>query len=122
MGVDLVEDDAVAAQTDDVRQLMFDAVRNDPNPAVRLEAVDGLRRFAEDPAALETIKFVLEHDDNPGVRYQAIDILAAPDRSTPMTPAVTQTIQEVLLAGPEDEYIRTRCSQALEAAHVRVVY
>lgn len=111
-----------AIPPDDIRQVLFEAVRSDPNPAVRLEAMDGLRRFTADPAALEAIKFVLEHDDNPGVRYQAIDILVPPGGAAPVTPAITQTIQEVLLSAPDDEYLRARCSQVLHEAKVAVVY
>ncbi len=70
--VQLLNQQNAAGNTDDVRQVLFNAVRNDPNPAVRLEAIDGLRRYGSDPAALEAIKFVLEHDEDPGVRIQAI--------------------------------------------------
>ncbi len=115
-------DKAGEDKADDVRQVLFNAVRNDPNPAVRLEAIDGLRRYSGDPDALEIIKFVLEHDDNPGVRYQAINILVPPDRAIPMTPVITQTLQDVLLASPGDDYIRARCSQALQEAKIAVVY
>lgn len=108
--------------TDDLRQVLFDAVRNDPNPAVRVEAINGLGRFSADPAALETIKFVLEHDDNPGVRYHAIDILAPPNGDAAMTPAMTQAIQDVMRSSPEDEYVRARCSHILQEAKLPVVY
>ena len=111
-----------AQHADELRQVFFDAIRNDPNPAVRLQAVDGLRRFAADPAALETIKFVLEHDDNPMVRYQAIDIIAPPDRDIAITPATTQIMQDVLRSGPEDEYVRARCAQFLTEAKLPIVY
>jgi hypothetical protein len=120
--VQLLNQESGTQRTDDLRQVLFDAVRNDPNAAVRLEAINGLRRFSADPAALETIKFVLQHDDNPGIRYQAIDILAPPGRDTAITPAMTQTIQDVLRSAPEDEYVRTRCSQILEEAKLPLVY
>jgi hypothetical protein len=120
--VQLLNKQANSGQSDAIRQILFDSVRNDPNPAVRLEAINGLRRFETDPDALEAIKFVIQHDDNPEVRYQAIDILAPPDATVPMTPAVTQTIQDVLLSSPEDDYIRARCSQALHQAKIPFVY
>ena len=118
----LLNQQSVTDQAGDLRDVLFDAVRNDPNPAVRMEAVDGLRRYSNDPAALEMIKFVVEHDDNQGVRYQAINILVPPDRTVPMTPGITQTIQEVLLSAPSDDYVRARCSQALQEAKVAVIY
>jgi anti-sigma factor RsiW len=116
---DLRNDDP---RNDDLRQVFFDSVRNDPNPAVRLEAVEGLRRFSADPGALEVLKFVLEHDDDPGVRSQAINVLAPPDHDAKITPAMTQTIADVLRSSPGDEYVRARCSQVLEEAKLPVVY
>jgi hypothetical protein len=71
---------------------------------------------------LEAIKFVLQHDEDPGVRIQAVDMLVPPNARMPITPAVTQTIQDVMLSSPEDEYVRTRCSQALREAKVTIVY
>ncbi len=118
----LLNQQSAVNNSDDVRQVLLDAVHNDPNPAVRLEALDGLRRFSADPTALETIKFVLEHDDNASVRYQAINILVPPDQTIQLPPAVTQAVQDVLLSSPEDEYIRARCSQALHEAKVPVAF
>jgi hypothetical protein len=120
--VQLLNRESGVQHSDDFRQVLFDAARNDPNPAVRLQAVDGLRRFAADPAALETIKFVLAHDDNPIVRSQAIDIIAPPDRDISITPAMTETIQDVLRSAPQDEYVRARCAQFLTEAKLAVVY
>jgi len=111
-----------APVTNDLREVFFYSVRNDPNPAVRLKAIEGLRRFSSDPAALETLKFVLEHDDNPGVRSQAIDILAPTDSDSTVTPAKAQVIQDVMHSATGDEYVRERCTQALHEANVPVVY
>jgi hypothetical protein len=120
--VQLLNRETDAGRMAEVRQALLDTVRNDPNPAVRLEAVDGLGRFSADPAALETLKFVLEHDENPGVRYRAIDALAPPDRALTITPVVTRTIQDVLLSSPDNDYVHARCSQILEQAKLPVVY
>jgi len=118
----LLNQDAHAAQADDIRQVFFDAVRSDPNPACRLQAIDGIRRITGDPAALAALKFALEHDDNAGVRYQIIDILVPPDGNMPITPATTQMIQDVLRSAPQDDYVHARCSQILEEAKLPVVY
>jgi hypothetical protein len=120
--VQFLNQQSATDETGDVRQVLFDAVRSDPNPAVRLQAMDGLRRFSNDPAALETIKFVLQHDDDPGVRYQAIDILVPPDHALAMTPAMLQVMQDVMLSSPEDDYVHARCSHALQEAKVTIVY
>jgi HEAT repeats/Putative zinc-finger len=107
---------------DDLRAVLLGSVRNDPNPAVRLAAVEGLRAFYTEPDALETLKFVLQHDNNAGVRSQAIDILAPLDRDTNVTPAIAQTIEDVMRSAPDDEYVRARCSQALHEAKLSVIY
>lgn len=106
----------------DLREVVFYSVRNDPNPAVRLQAIAGLRHFSGDPAALETLKFVLEHDDNPGVRTQAINLLAPVDSGIAVTPAMAQVIADVMRSAPEDEYVRARCSQALREANLPLIY
>jgi hypothetical protein len=110
-----------AQQVDNIRQVLLDTVRNDPNAAVRLEAINGIRHFSADPAALETLKFVLQHDDNPGNRYQAINILAPQNGDTPITPEMRQTIEDVLRSSPDD-YVHTRCAQYLEDAKLPLVY
>jgi len=106
----------------DLRDALFDSVRNDPNPAVRLEAIEGLRRFASDPATLDALKFVVEHDDNPGVRSQAINILVPTDGQLTITPAAAQALEDVMRATPQDDYVRARCSQGLREAKLPVVY
>jgi len=106
----------------DLREMLFNTVRNDPNPAVRLEALEGLRHFSGDPSALETLRFVLEHDDNPGVRSQAVNQLVPIDGSVTVTPAMAQVIADVMRSAPEDEYVRGRCSQALREAKLPLTY
>jgi hypothetical protein len=107
---------------DDLREVVFYTVRNDPNPAVRLEAIEGLRRFAGDPGTLETLKFVLEHDADAGVRSEAIDILAPVGDSGAVTPARAEAMQEVIHSSTEDEYVRARCTQVLHEAKLPVIY
>jgi hypothetical protein len=118
----LLNRDAAAQRSDELRDVLFEAVRSDPNPAIRLEAIDGLRRFSSDPAAFEAVKFVLQHDDNPGVRYQALDMLVPPNQNVRITPAMTQTLVEILRFSPEGDYVHSRCSQILQEAKVSVVY
>jgi anti-sigma factor RsiW len=106
----------------DLRDVLFDSVRNDPNPAVRLEALEGLRHFSDDPTALETLKFVLEHDNNPIVRSKAVNLLVPVDTGVTVTPAMAQVIVDVMRSAPEDDYVRARCSQALREAKLPLIY
>ena len=114
------QDNAQAAN--DLREVLFNTVRTDPNPAIRLEALEGLRHFSGDPAALETLAFVLEHDDNPGVRSQAVNVLVPIDGSVAITPATAQIIADVMRSAPQDDYVRARCSQALREAKLPLIY
>jgi hypothetical protein len=109
-------------QQAELQGLLADTVRTDPNPAVRLKAVYGLRRFAGHPATLEALKFVLEHDDDQVVRSQAIDVLVPQDGPLDLTPALTEAMQDVMRSAQEDEYVRGRCSQVLHWAKQPVVY
>jgi hypothetical protein len=106
----------------DVRDVVSYTVRNDPNPAVRLAALEGLRPFAADPAVLETLKFVLEQDGNPGVRSLAIDILAPVDQTSFITPAQFQAMQDIVHSSMDDDYVRARCTQLLRRAKLPVIY
>jgi hypothetical protein len=97
----------------DIRDALLFSVRHDTNAAVRLKALDGLRRFAGDAAARETLKFVLQHDDNAGVRSEAIDVLAPANRRTEFNPDLAGTLQEIARSGRDDDYVRMRCLQIL---------
>jgi anti-sigma factor RsiW len=117
----LTQQDAAPA-ANDLRDVLFNTVRNDPNPAVRLQALEGLRLFSGDPAALETLAFVLEHDDNAVVRSKAVNVLVPIDSGAPVTPATAQVIIDIMRAAPEDDYVRARCSQALRQAKLPLIY
>jgi hypothetical protein len=114
------QDNTQAAK--DLREVLLNTVRTDPNPAVRLEALEGLRHFSDDPAALETLAFVIEHDDNPGVRSQAVNVLVPIDGGVAINPATAQVIADVMRSAPEDDYVRARCTQALREAKLPLIY
>ncbi len=97
----------------DVRDALLYAVRHDPNAGVRLKALDGLGRFADDPATRESLAFVLEHDDNPGVRSEAIDVLAPVTGKLDLSPELAGTLQGIVRADQGDDYVRMRCMQLL---------
>ncbi len=98
----------------DVRDALLNSVRKDPNAAVRLKALEGLRRFSSDPATRDTLAFVLQHDDNPGVRSEAIDILAPAGQKVDVSPELALTLRRILRAEPDDDYVRSRCLQVLQ--------
>ncbi|MGI9070201.1 MAG: HEAT repeat domain-containing protein [Bryobacteraceae bacterium] len=97
----------------DVRNALIYAVQHDPNAGVRLKALEGLGRFADDPAIRESLAFVLQHDDNSAVRSQVIDVLAPRAGKTELSPQLTGTLQEIVRSEQSDDYVRMRCMQLL---------
>jgi hypothetical protein len=101
----------------DVRDALLNTIRRDGNPAVRLKAVQGLRRFSDDPATREGLVYVLQHDDNPGVRSQAIDVLAPATGSASISPSLAAALQAVMGSEQTDDYVRLRCFELLRQAN-----
>jgi hypothetical protein len=97
----------------DVRDALIYAAQHDSNAGVRLKALEGLGRFADDPAIRESLAFVLQHDDNSAVRSQAIDVLAPMAGRAELSPQLTGTLQEIVRSEPGDDYVRMRCMQLL---------
>ena len=97
----------------DVRDALVYAARHDPNAGVRLKALEGLRRFVDDPATRESLAFVLQHDDNSDVRSQAIDVLAPMAGKVELSPELAGTLQEIVRSEQGDDYVRMRCMQLL---------
>ena len=99
---------------DDVREALLNSVLHDPNAAVRMQALEGLRRYPVNTETLGALRFVLQHDENAGVRSEAIDVLAPLDRRLQMTPALVGTLQDLMNSAQDDEYIRARCFTVLQ--------
>ena len=97
----------------DVRDALIHSVKNDPNTAVRLKAVEGLRGFASDPVGRSALSYVLEHDENPAVRSQAIDVLALSKNGMQLTPRVLGVLQAIAQSDHEEDYLRLRSLQLL---------
>jgi hypothetical protein len=101
----------------DVRDALLVSVRQDRNAAVRLKALEGLRPFAADSETRHTLVEVLKNDDNAGVRAEAIDVLLPPAPSVDVTPDLLRMLQQVAAAQQENDYVRSRCTQALRTAN-----
>lgn len=106
----------------DIRDALIYALRNDPNAGVRSKALEGLRRFVNDPATRESLAFVLQHDDNPEVRSQTIDVLAAVTGNVELSPELTGTFQEIVRSEQGDDYVRMRCMQLLRKMNAPDIY
>jgi hypothetical protein len=116
--VDALKDQAGS----DVRDALIYAVRHDPNAGVRSKALEGLRRFVNDPATRENLAFVLQHDDNSEVRSQAIDVLAPVTGNVELSPELTGTFQEIVRSEQVDDYVRMRCMQLLREMNAPDIY
>jgi HEAT repeats/Putative zinc-finger len=102
----------------DVRDALMYAARHDPNAAVRLKALEGLRRFVDDSATRENVTFVLQHDDNADVRSQAIDVLAPIAGKIELSPELADTLQEIVRSQEDNVYVRMRCMELLREMNV----
>jgi hypothetical protein len=99
----------------DVRDALLHSVEHDPNAAVRMKALEGLRQFVNDPETRAGLQWVLEHDENPGVRSEAIDVLAPANQRFTFNPQLADSLQQIAQAQPDDDYVRDRCFQILHA-------
>jgi hypothetical protein len=97
----------------DVRDALLATVRHDPNAAVRLQALEGLRNFSTDAETRQVLKYVLENDTDAGVRSEAIDILAPAAEQLQFNPDLVSMLQEVARSEQSDDYVRLRCLQIL---------
>jgi hypothetical protein len=97
----------------EVRNALIYAARHDPNAGVRLKALEGLRRFVDDPATRENLAFVLQNDGNSDVRSQAIDVLAPTAGKVELSPELAGALQAIMRSEEGDDYLRTRCMQLL---------
>jgi hypothetical protein len=100
----------------DVRDALLNSIKTDPNAAVRIKALEGLREFTNDRSTRETIEFVLRHDSSPEVRSEAVDILL-PSERPPETvmPDVLTTLQDILKSERQDDYVRSRSLEVMRA-------
>lgn len=99
---------------EDIRDALIYSVLHDPNAAVRLKALEGLRTFSGDPATREALKFTLEHDGDPSVRSEAIDVLAPEGNRIELTPDLIDTLQLLARPGQDDDYVRLRSREVLQ--------
>jgi anti-sigma factor RsiW len=104
----------------DVRDALLNSAQHDANAAVRLEAVEGLRRFRDDSATQEGLVYVLQHDENAGVRSKAIDVLAPARGSIKISPDIADALETVMRSGQPDDYVRMRCVELLQQMNARI--
>jgi hypothetical protein len=103
----------------DVRDALLNSLRTDPNAAVRIKALEGLRQFTSDQSTREAIESVLKHDNSFEVRSEAIDVLLPSERPIDvLTPDVLTTLQDILKFERQDDYVRSRSLQTLRAVGV----
>ncbi len=97
----------------DVRDALIATAYGDPNTAVRLTALEGLKNFTDDPNTQQALKYVLETDLDAGVRSEAIDILAPVNDKVEFNPYLAGMLEDIVRSDQSDDYIRLRCLQVL---------
>lgn len=99
---------------DDVRDALLASAKRDPNAAVRMKALEGLRQFTDDKSVRLGIESIVKQDTSPDVRSEAIDVLLASQPALPaITPDVLTTLEDILNSERQDEYVRSRSRQVL---------
>ena len=96
---------------------MSEALRHDPNPAVRLKAIEALRGTGSEPDVQSAILAALAGDDNSGVRIQALDTLfeqmgSGESSSTPLDDQAVSILRD-RMRNDSNSYIRSRSADAL---------
>ena len=96
----------------DIRRVLLDTVRDSRNAGLRLEALDALRRHADNRQVRQALLRAVREDDNAGARLKALEALkehAADD------PEVRGAIVQALLKDTNPG-VRVRAIDALKGA------
>jgi hypothetical protein len=110
--MDLLKNQSDSAE---VRRALLAALQHDPNPGVRLKAIEALRQApSHDSETRDVLATVLLKDDNPGIRTQAIDLLTEKQE-----PAIVGVLQE-LMTRENNNYVRLKCQRALSEMNASV--
>lgn len=99
---------ARTGSSSEVREALLQAVEHDPNPGVRLKAMEALNAFGADTAVRAALARVLLNDENPGVRTQAVDLLVQ-HKEDALVGVLQASVQR-----DDNSYVRQRCQKALE--------
>jgi hypothetical protein len=97
----------------EIRNAILNTVKNDPNAAVRVKAIESLRQFPSDASIREVLESAMAHDADAGVRAEAMDVLVPSDGQVQVTPQLLQTLSNVMRSSQSDDYVRLRCTQIL---------
>jgi hypothetical protein len=98
----------------DIRQLLFNALRDPANPGSRLKAVEVLSQKPTDESVEEVLISALVYDDDPGVRMRALEGLKKFANEQHVRAAFMHTLQNDENAG-----IRIEAINALTARNAR---
>jgi hypothetical protein len=106
----------------EVRQVLLHSVTNDPNAAVRVKALEGLRVFRTDEETRSALLSVLQNDENSGVRSEAMEVLVPSGADVRLAPDVAGAFEQIIRSEQEDDFIRLRCLQILQATNGSRIY
>jgi hypothetical protein len=98
----------------EVRTALLAALRGDPNPGVRLKALDALKPYSSEPEVRRVLSHVLLNDDNAGIRTQAVDLLVQ-QREQEMV-----GVFQELMRREDNDYIRLRTQRVLREMNASV--
>ncbi|HEX9613920.1 MAG TPA: HEAT repeat domain-containing protein [Bacteroidota bacterium] len=98
----------------DVKRALVDAMKFDPNPGVRKEAMQALKRFPFDDAIKDGLLYVLSHDKSEGLRVEAINSLGtARDQIKASDEKLLETLQR-RMETDNNRYVRQQARAVLQ--------
>ncbi|MFL6448255.1 MAG: zf-HC2 domain-containing protein [Bryobacteraceae bacterium] len=106
----------------EVREVLLQSATKDPNPAVRLKALEGLRYFRADEETRTALLAALQFDNNSGVRSEAMNVLVPSGIEVRLAPDIAGAFQQIIRSEDEDDFIRLRCLQILQATNGSRIY
>jgi HEAT repeat protein len=98
----------------EVKVALIAAMENDPNPAVRKEALESLIPYLPDEDVTRAFVHILSRDQTTGLRIAAIKALdAASFTGQPAYPNVRRALEDAAKSD-DNKFIRIRAQQAIE--------
>lgn len=92
-------------QTEELRTALLEVITNDPNPAIRKEALTLLQKLPFSNDMKDAVLYALRNDQNSGVRIAAIMVLDQFKEHIINDPEVLKVLQEKIQSD-ENNYIR----------------
>jgi HEAT repeat protein len=100
----------------EIQAALIGALKIDPNPAVRYQAMEALGKYSMSPALEDALLDVLRYDENARLRIEAINFLAELYKSNSQLSDDILDVLEQKAANDNNDFIRDRARSILVGA------